>query len=228
MYRKPSTEPDYPFSWIDEIIEVTLNPERTHVKEIQAQQIESLKSKFSKETAMVWTSLKARLFNAFSAETMISNALQYQLAIEFLLERAKLNLEAYQDTAMKDLGRILLTEMEDLYRKLQKRYGLYLQAPMSNFKEKQPAPTAPNFKVFCKLTVDQMGIILKAADDSKLILSRSISLVFKTIVPHLSTANKKDISWDSMRSNSYHPEEADKEAAIRELDKLIQIIRKYK
>jgi len=77
MYRKPSTEPDYPFSWIDEIIEVTLNPERTHVKEIQAQQIESLKSKFSKETAMVWTSLKARLFNAFSAETMISNALQY-------------------------------------------------------------------------------------------------------------------------------------------------------
>jgi len=49
-----------------------------------------------------------------------------------------------------------------------------------------------------------MGIILKAADDVKLLLSRSLCMIFKSIVSHLATKNKGDLSWYSIQSNSYH------------------------
>jgi hypothetical protein len=110
---------------------------------------------------------------------------------------------------------------------IEKRYTAYLPEPVIT-QENQAVPALGIFKIICALSIDQMGIILKAADDVKLIVSRSLSMVFKSIVPYLSTTNKKELSWDSMRSNSYHPEERDKEAAIAALEKLIRKIRDYK
>jgi hypothetical protein len=83
------------------------------------------------------------------------------------------------------------------------------------------------FQVLCTLSVDQLGISLKAADDVKLLLSRSLSLIFKTIVPFLSTDQKKEISWESMRSSSYHPERTDRDVVIALLERMIRVIRAY-
>ena len=88
-----------------------------------------------------------------------------------------------------------------------------------------PGPPA---KLRCRLSVDQLGLILKAADDTRLISSPSLSLVFKAVVPYLSTERKKDLSWDSMRSSTYHPEQSDQETAIAALEKIIRAIRDYK
>lgn len=82
-------------------------------------------------------------------------------------------------------------------------------------------------KITVSLSSDQIGLILRAADESRVITAKSLSEVFKTIVPYLSTPNKTDLSYDSVRSKSYTAEERDKEQAIASLEKLIKKIREY-
>lgn len=82
-------------------------------------------------------------------------------------------------------------------------------------------------KLLCDLSVDQMALLLRSAEDLKIIKSRSINSLFKTIVPYLSTPNQKDISPDSMRSKSYVAETRDKEIAIQALEKMIKRIKEY-
>ncbi|MNX40495.1 hypothetical protein D3C86_708790 [compost metagenome] len=82
-------------------------------------------------------------------------------------------------------------------------------------------------KIECILSTDQMGLILRATDESRIIKARSMSQIFKTIVPHLSTPFKKDLSYQSVRSKSYNAEERDKEIAIQTLEKIIKKIKTY-
>jgi hypothetical protein len=82
-------------------------------------------------------------------------------------------------------------------------------------------------KIECVLSTDQIGLILRAGDESRILKARSMSQVFKTIVPHLSTPQKKDLSYESMRSKSYTVEERDKEIAIKTLERIIKHIKDY-
>lgn len=82
-------------------------------------------------------------------------------------------------------------------------------------------------KVLCILSTDQMGLILRAADEMKVLMARSMNEVFKTIVPYLSTPYKENLSADSMRSKSYAAEERDKEIVIQTLEQIIKKIREY-
>jgi len=82
-------------------------------------------------------------------------------------------------------------------------------------------------KLECDLSADQIGIILRAADEARVVKFRSMSLVFQRIVPHLSTAFKRDLSYQSVRSKSYNAEENDKNIAIMTLEKMIKKIRSY-
>ncbi|OIV40379.1 hypothetical protein [Flavobacterium johnsoniae] len=82
-------------------------------------------------------------------------------------------------------------------------------------------------KLQCDLSADQIGIILRAADEARVVKSRSMSLVFQRIVPYLSTSFKRDLSYQSVRSKSYNAEENDKNIAIMTLEKMIKKIRSY-
>ncbi|MBK0368237.1 hypothetical protein [Flavobacterium agrisoli] len=82
-------------------------------------------------------------------------------------------------------------------------------------------------KVECDLSADQLALILRAADEARIIKARSMNLVFKTIIPYLSTGFKTDLSYQSVRSKSYNAEEKDKETAIAGLEKMIKKIRSY-
>lgn len=82
-------------------------------------------------------------------------------------------------------------------------------------------------KIECDLSVDQLGLILRAADEVRILKARSMNLVFQKIVPHLSTPLRKDLSYQSVRSKSYNAEERDKEIAILSLEKIIKKIRTY-
>lgn len=85
----------------------------------------------------------------------------------------------------------------------------------------------PKQKVMCDLSTDQTGLIIRAADELRILMARSMSEVFKTIVPHLSTPYKKDLSYDGMRSKSYVAEERDKQIAIKTLQRIIKKIEEY-
>lgn len=88
-------------------------------------------------------------------------------------------------------------------------------------------PEKPKQKVLCILSSDQTGLILRAADELRILIAKSMNEVFKTMVPHLSTPYKDDLSYDGMRSKSYVAEERDKQIAIETLEKIIKKIRDY-
>lgn len=82
-------------------------------------------------------------------------------------------------------------------------------------------------KIECMLSSDQIALILRAGDESRILKAKSMRSVFKTIVPHLSSSQKTNLSYDSMRSKSYMPEERDKEIAIKTLERIIKHIKDY-
>ncbi len=82
-------------------------------------------------------------------------------------------------------------------------------------------------KVLCMLSTDQIGLILRASDELRVLVAKSMSQVFKTIVPHLSTPYKENLSYDGMRSKSYVAEERDKQIAIETLERIIKKIKEY-
>ncbi|WP_294958324.1 hypothetical protein [uncultured Flavobacterium sp.] len=82
-------------------------------------------------------------------------------------------------------------------------------------------------KIQCTLSSDQMGLILRATDETRILKAKSMTQVFKTIVPYLSTPFKSNLSYHSVRSKSYNPEEKDKEFVIKTLEKIIKHIKEY-
>lgn len=82
-------------------------------------------------------------------------------------------------------------------------------------------------KIECDLSIDQMALILRATDEARIVKARSMNHFFKMVVPHLSTPFKADLSYQSVRSKSYTPEERDKEITIKILEKIIAKIQSY-
>jgi hypothetical protein len=82
-------------------------------------------------------------------------------------------------------------------------------------------------KVLIRLSSDQASLIFRAADDLRILVARSLSEVFKTIAPHLSTPHRENLSYNGMRTQSYVAEERDKAIAIETLERIIERIREY-
>jgi hypothetical protein len=110
---------------------------------------------------------------------------------------------------------------------LEKEIELNVEPKISTAIKQIEVTEALENKIECVLSTDQMGLILRATDESRVLKAKSMSQVFKTIVPHLSTPFKKDLSYQSVRSKSYNAEERDKEIAIQTLEKIIKMIKTY-
>lgn len=82
-------------------------------------------------------------------------------------------------------------------------------------------------KLECDLSADQIALILRAADESRIVKARSMNHFFKMIVPYLSTPFKRELSYQSVRSKSYNAEERDKDIAVQTLERLIKKINSY-
>ena len=103
-------------------------------------------------------------------------------------------------------------------------------ATLRSIDKNQHQPTAidpARDKVLCKLSTDQTALILRASDELNILIAKSMNHVFKTIVPFLSTPNKVDLSYDSMRSKSYVAEDRDKKIVIETLERMIKQIKEY-
>jgi hypothetical protein len=217
----------YPYAWLDEVVEITLNPEKTKVAELQVQQLESIESKFDQELQGVLRDLKTNTFCLFSIKKIKAVVAQYYDSLLQLERQAIQNLAAYPDDhPLVATGENIIFYIQNTGIAFKKRYGKYITTPVSENGIASPQPTVVS-KLLCKLSADQIGVILKAADDTKLLLASSLSVVFRSIVPFLSTDKIKNLSWDSMRKRTYHIEQIDKDVAIATLEKLILQIREY-
>ncbi|MDB5143677.1 MAG: hypothetical protein JWQ66_2390 [Mucilaginibacter sp.] len=190
MGKRLEQSSSYPFAWLDEITEVTLNPKSGFAEELPADELYRLQDKIGTEVRQVLGCLKTQTFWIFSPKKKKAVLLEYDQAIRLLKQQAAFNLENYpENTVIKTAGTVIITRLDDLSQAIKKRYAAYLpEAPVARTADAKVVPDI--LKIICDLSIDQIGIILKAADDTKLIVSRSLSLVFKSIVPFLSTNNR--------------------------------------
>lgn len=85
----------------------------------------------------------------------------------------------------------------------------------------------PEQKIEWALSADQIALILRAADDTRVIKAKSKSAVFKLVIPHIRTRYTESLSPSATRTSAYHAEQGDKDAVIEALEKMIQFIRDY-
>lgn len=121
----------------------------------------------------------------------------------------------------KILGNWLNQEVQYLERKINFPNPHLKKNIIQQNKSEEPS------KIKCALSVDQLSLFLRAADETKVIIARSLNDLFKQIVPYLSTSHTKNISYDSMRSKSYAAEKRDKEIVIHALEQMIKSIKDY-
>ncbi|MFB0496036.1 hypothetical protein ABID99_002273 [Mucilaginibacter sp. OAE612] len=226
MYKKTWGQA-YPYAWLDEVVEVTLNPEKTNVVELEFQQLEIIAGQFDQELQSVLRNLKASTFYLISSKKIKATVTQYYDSLILLERQAMENLAAYPEGhPLATTGETIIFYIRNMGIVFKKRYGKYItETGVDN--SITSAKRMVVSKLLCKLSADQIGIILKAADDTKTVLASSMSVIFRSVVPYLSTDKNKNLSWDSMRKSTYHIEQSDKEVAIATLEKLILKIKGY-
>jgi len=223
MRDRMENEYSYPFLWLDELVEVTLNPDYTDQISLTSEALEAIKDRLPGELSRISARLKDQTFCLFCDDQIKVVTRQYQQAIRLLTDQAQINLACYSTNCqLYETGQLLLGGLNKLAESVDQRYRSYLPEGLKDNAEKDPS-----FKVLCQLSVDQIAIILKAADDVKLVVARSFSLVLRSIVPFLSSQRLSNFSWKSARSSTYKMEGSDRDTVIQALEVLITRIKEY-
>lgn len=211
----------YPFGWLDDLIDIQLNPEKNDLNRITETEIRAIRKRLPSEMAAISLQLKQQSFSLYRNRYVKVVAGQYDTAIRLLRQRMKINLSQYaKDGQLYDTGELIIAHLNDLYDSIRERYTGYLISSPE-------AETGQTTKLKCGLSVDQIGILLKAADSMHLIVARSFSELLRGIVPYLSTERFKDISWKSARSSTYKIEQHDRDVVLRVLEELAGRIRDF-
>jgi len=126
----------------------------------------------------------------------------------------------------QNLGAILESWFVSEIAYLEKTLHLEVN-PIKHYRRSNSDAFAVKDRVLLNFSSDQIALVLRACDETRLLSAKSLSEVFKTIVPHLSTPNKKELSFDAVRRKSYTVEENDKEMVVQALQKLIEKIHTF-
>jgi len=226
----------YSLEWLDSLISVTLNPEKPYRQKIQPSDIASLLEKVPVEALQVQSELTCQVF-ALNKDSQVRHLIgKYHGALTNLRDAIK----SYQNNPdftaeqLQGLEKLLLTSLEELLLFVEKRFAAYITPALQNVPaEVQPPANSiqtvnvDRRKVLCTLSADQIALILRAADESQILKARSMNAVFKFIIPYLSTPYKENLSAAAVRSKAYNPEEADRDAAVEALQRIIKKIQGY-
>ena len=232
------TSRTYSLEWLDSLVSVTLNPEKPYRSRLTVADIESLTEQLPAEALQVRSELIDKVF-ALNKDSQVQHLIRkYHEALVSLqgLMAEYQNNAAFDAEQLNGLDKIIAACLDDLLAFIEKRFGYYISLEFKNpdtitganikhaQKDNQPDH---KLKILCNLSGDQIALLLRGADEAKIIKARSMNAVFKAIVPFLSTEHKESLSADSIRSKAYNPEEADREAAITALQAIIRKIQSY-
>ena len=212
--------------WLDETITQLANPLKTDGLSHGEDNEENIVSRLDSE--IEW---QKNLLNGLAFSTLkkrkIKRLLRHYHATLFLFHR---NTFLHLDKVKGEENYVasIHDRIGELLDFMELRFCTYLKKRKTEREGTADKPKRPNpYKLLCSLSQDQLGIILKSADDLRIIISRSLSNIFNQLAPYLSTPYKEDLSPDSMRSHTYSIEERDKQVAIDTLQRMIEKIREY-
>lgn len=156
----------------------------------------------------------------------LSERLEKLLYICSMLSKINPNLKLTFNPSQQNLILFLEYWFSSEVRYVEKKAAIELRQQTANYVGSEFVEKADS-KLECMLSGDQIGLILRATDEARIIKAKSMNYIFKSIVPYLSTPVKRNLSYQSVRSNSYNAEERDKEIAIEILEKIISKIKTY-
>lgn len=82
-------------------------------------------------------------------------------------------------------------------------------------------------KIRWKLSSDQLAIFIRACFDCGIIEAKSMSSLYQSIVPHVSTLHRDELSPSAVRTSSYNPEQVDKDSLKSKLQSMMKWIDGY-
>lgn len=229
MRERTYEKQSYPFFWLDEIVEVTLNPAKTNLKNLSQELLNAICLRLPDELARVTACMKTQAFYLYCGDHIRVVAGHYDQSLRLLQQQAATNLDNYpRKGLLRQTGELILNGLSELSRCLYKRYPTYLPPPETSAGSQHAEKSGFLSKVLCALSADQLGILLRAAGDAGILIGRSFRKVCKAFAPFLSTPWKTEIKPDTLRSHGSRPELHDKEVAIAFLEKMIEKIKGYR
>ncbi|MFH7012392.1 hypothetical protein ACHRV5_10995 [Flavobacterium sp. FlaQc-52] len=225
------TQP-YLLEWMDLMVTSILNPNKTDLTMITPIQSKEIIEKATQQTLIIQSQFTIRVFSLTKEKEIKILVGNYYSSLVFLLDKIiEINTEnTFNSDSLKEVATTLISCLDELITFVEVRFANYLSSTIQIIERRTNSNPLVNYqtsKVLCKLSTDQTALILRASDELKILMSKSMNQVFKTIVPYLSTPNKTDLSYDAMRSKAYVAEERDKEIAIKTLEKMIDRIKEY-
>lgn len=222
----------YLLEWMDLTVTSTLNPNKVDLSMITPIQSRAIIKKATEQTFLIQSQFTVQVFSLTNEKQIKILVGNYYSSLLFLLDKiTEINgsNELHKDN-LKEVTATLISCLDELITFVESRFSNYLVMPFPVIERKTDRFTLvnrPSNKVLCKLSTDQTALILRASDELKILISKSMNHLFKTIVPFLSTPNKINLSYNAMRGKAYVAEERDKEIAIETLERMIKQIKEY-
>lgn len=222
----------YLLEWMDLTVTSTLNPNKTDLTMITPIQSRAIIEKANEQTFLIQSQFTVQVFSLTKEKQIKILVGNYYSSLLFLLDKIREinNRNDFDRDNLEEVTATLISCLDELITFIESRFANYLADPSQIIKSKTNSLSvidSPSGKVLCKLSTDQTALILRASDELKILISKSMNHLFKTIVPFLSTSNKTDLSYNAMRSKAYAAEERDKEIAIETLERMIKQIKEY-
>ncbi|MBC9797594.1 hypothetical protein [Sinomicrobium weinanense] len=219
----------YLLEWLDILVSVTLNPEKTLVQKITEEQVEFIVRNIRRESASVKSKLKHQVFSLTREKHIRLVVENYHTSLLILLDQVseQQKNDIFQREDLLQVMDTLQCSLQELISFLETWFTHYLKPDNVIKKRTYFSQIKDQEKILCNLSTDQTALVLRAADELRILKAKSMRHVFRTIVPYLSTPHKKDLSYDSLRVKAYTPEEKDKEATINQLQRMIKKIKEY-
>jgi len=99
MRKRLTNEKQYPFAWLDEVTELTLNPQKGNLDQLKADELTRLQQQFETEVRQIIRNLKVQTFWIYSVKKKKAVLLQYAEAIRLLKIQVAFNRDHYPENS---------------------------------------------------------------------------------------------------------------------------------
>ncbi len=192
---------------------------------------------------------ESRLYEAL-VELLVYRNFNKKGFVNYLTEKTALRVNVFSSVAEKlDAALLAYKEFNQMHRKpgvrlnphypdIHKVIGNWFAQEISYLEKKhqfEVFPLQPQElrgagelpKAQLIMNADQIAVLIRALADTGKVASASVNHFFKAVVPWVSSRRQTDLSWQSMRKRSYAPEDKDKQAVMRLLKEMEQIVEGY-
>lgn len=221
---------EYILRWFDILISDTLNPNKIGLAAISKTQVALLRQIASTEKRQIADEINAIIFQSKKEETIRLLARNYYTILNILLNTCVQYEQSQLFNENTNLRGLLLetkTHIQEIFHLVVERLSFYLPASQISEGTANTVQDIAIPKLLFNLSVDQIAIITRAAFDTKVLKTKSLNELFRSIAPNISTIQRADVSYKSMRSKSYAIESLDKEVVLNVLQNIAEAVRNY-